>query len=723
MDDFTTRRAGRPNSADGASETARRPPKQGTPASGLMLGLLQNGVFRDDGEIGALMGWSLSGRECYIAFAMRRWTAMPLITLRNVRHAYHDRPLFQDVNLVLEPGERICLMGRNGAGKSTLLKILAGEVTPDEGEVALASGLTRAQMAQTVPVGDRGTVYDVVADGVGDAAALLREYHNLTHELAENPSEAHSRRLDELQHEIDLIEGWNLQNQIEQVLTRTGLDGSLLFDKLSAGMKRRVLLARALVNEPDLLLLDEPTNHLDIEAILWLERLLMGTSSSIIFVTHDRAFARKLATRVIDVDRGRVTSWACGYDEFLKRKAAALEAEEKEQALFDKKLAQEEVWIRQGIKARRTRNEGRVRALKKLREEFSDRRKHVGTVKMEAQVGQRSGQLVFKAERLSHKFGDLRIVSDFSTTVMRGDKIGIIGRNGIGKSTLIRILLGQLEPDQGEVKMGTNVQIAYFDQLQARLDPEETLRENIGEGNEFVSINGRSRHVVGYLQEFLFTPVQANRAIKYLSGGERNRLLLAQLFAKPSNVLVLDEPTNDLDAETLELLEDLVVNYPGTMLVVSHDREFLNNVVTSTIAFEGNGVVREYAGGYDDYLMQRDKDFPKPEATPSANATTESRPAAESKLAEEKKLVKAEAGRARKLSYKEQRELDSLPGRIEKMEAEQEELQARMAGPGFYQKPQDEIKQVSQRLETIGDELLQAMERWEELATIQEASG
>ncbi|WP_241676319.1 ATP-binding cassette domain-containing protein [Bremerella volcania] len=620
------------------------------------------------------------------------------------------------MSFVLEPGQRVCLMGRNGAGKSTLLKILAGEVIPDDGEIALSTGLTRAQMAQTVPTDDRGTIYDVVADGVGDLAEILREYHSLTHQLAENPSDETARRLDELQHEIDTQDGWNLQNQIEQTLTKTGLDGELIFQKLSAGMKRRVLLARALVNEPDLLLLDEPTNHLDIDSILWLEKLLTNISCSIVFVTHDRAFARKLATRVIDVDRGRVTSWSCGYDEFLKRKAAALEAEEKEQALFDKKLAQEEVWIRQGIKARRTRNEGRVRALKKMRDEYRDRRKHVGSVKMEAHVGDRSGQLVFKADQLAHRFGDVRIVNNFSSVIMRGDKVGIIGRNGIGKSTLLRILLGQMKPDQGEVTVGTNVQIAYFDQLQARLDPEQTLRENIGEGNEFVKINGKSKHVVGYLQEFLFTPEQANRAIKYLSGGERNRLLLAQLFAKPSNVLVLDEPTNDLDSDTMELLEDLVVNYPGTVLVVSHDREFLNNVVTSTISFEGDGVVLEYAGGYDDYLIQHNKDTTPPfeAAKPEAKPPEASKPAAEKK----------DAGkpRGRKLSYKEQRELDGLPEKIESLEAEQEELQAKMADPSFYQKSQDEIKQVSQRLESVGAELLACLERWEELATIQEAS-
>ncbi|PQO38657.1 ATP-binding cassette domain-containing protein [Blastopirellula marina] len=643
---------------------------------------------------------------------------MPLITLKNVRHSYHDRPLFTDVNLVLEPGQRVCLMGRNGAGKSTLLKILAGEVVPDDGEVAIAVGLTRAQMAQTVPTDDRGTVYDVVADGVGNLAAVLREYHTLTHQLAENASDEIAKRLDELQHEIDSNDGWNLQNQIEQTLTRTGLDGELVFQKLSAGMKRRVLLARALVNEPDLLLMDEPTNHLDIDSILWLEKLLLNTASSIVFVTHDRAFARKLATRVIDVDRGRVTSWSCGYDDFLKRKAEALEAEEKQQALFDKKLAQEEAWIRQGIKARRTRNEGRVRALKKLREEFRDRRKHVGSVKMEAHAADRSGQLVFKADNLSHRFGDLRIVDDFSTVIMRGDKVGIIGRNGIGKSTLLRILLGQLKPDKGQVKVGTNVQIAYFDQLQARLDPEQTLRANIGEGNEFIQVNGKSKHVVGYLQEFLFTPEQANRAIKYLSGGERNRLLLAQLFAKPSNVLVLDEPTNDLDSDTMELLEDLVVNYPGTILVVSHDREFLNNVVTSTIVFEGDGIVREYAGGYDDYLVQRNK-----EVAPMFETTkAETKPTLEAKPATPKK-ADASGGRGKKLSYKEQRELDNLPDRIAELEAEQEKLQAKIADPGFYQRPQDEIKQVSQRVEEIGEELLLALERWEELATIQETGG
>lgn len=643
---------------------------------------------------------------------------MPLITLKNVRHSYHDRPLFTDVSFVLEPGQRVCLMGRNGAGKSTLLKILAGEVIPDDGEIALSTGLTRAQMAQTVPTEDRGTIYDVVADGVGELAEILREYHTLTHQLAENASDETAKRLDELQHEIDTQDGWNLQNQIEQTLTKTGLDGELIFQKLSAGMKRRVLLARALVNEPDLLLLDEPTNHLDIDSILWLEKLLTNIPCSIVFVTHDRAFARKLATRVIDVDRGRVTSWSCGYDEFLKRKAAALEAEEKEQALFDKKLAQEEVWIRQGIKARRTRNEGRVRALKKMRDEYRDRRKHVGSVKMEAHVGDRSGQLVFKADQLAHRFGDLRIVNNFSTVIMRGDKVGIIGRNGIGKSTLLRILLGQMKPDQGEVKVGTNVQIAYFDQLQARLDPEQTLRENIGEGNEFVKINGKSKHVVGYLQEFLFTPEQANRAIKYLSGGERNRLLLAQLFAKPSNVLVLDEPTNDLDSDTMELLEDLVVNYPGTVLVVSHDREFLNNVVTSTISFEGDGVVLEYAGGYDDYLIQHKKDTTPP--FEAAKVEAKSVVEAASKPAVEKK--EANKPRGRKLSYKEQRELDGLPEKIENLEAEQEELQAKMADPSFYQKSQDEIKQVSQRLEAVGEELMACLERWEELATIQEAS-
>jgi len=673
-----------------------------------MPGLLQNGNIRDDR---GLEIWEITFTP-----GLGLLTFMPLITLKNVRHSYHDRPLFTDVSFVLEPGQRVCLMGRNGAGKSTLLKILAGEVVPDGGEIALATGLTRAQMAQTVPTDDRGTIYDVVADGVGELAEILREYHALTHQLAENPADETAKRLDELQHEIDTQDGWNLQNQIEQALTKTGLDGELNFQKLSAGMKRRVLLARALVNDPDLLLLDEPTNHLDIDSIVWLEKLLTNIPCSIVFVTHDRAFARKLATRVLDVDRGRVTSWSCGYDEYLKRKAAALEAEEKEQALFDKKLAQEEVWIRQGIKARRTRNEGRVRALKKMREEYRDRRKHVGSVKMEAHVGDRSGQLVFKADHLGHRFGDLRIVNDFSTVIMRGDKVGIIGRNGIGKSTLLRILLGQMEPDQGEVKVGTNVQIAYFDQLQARLDPEQTLRENIGEGNEFVKINGKSKHVVGYLQEFLFTPEQANRAIKYLSGGERNRLLLAQLFAKPSNVLVLDEPTNDLDSDTMELLEDLVVNYPGTVLVVSHDREFLNNVVTSTISFEGDGVVLEYPGGYDDYLVQHKKDS----TPPFEPAKPETKPAEPAKPAAEKK--EANKPRGRKLSYKEQRELDGLPEKIEQLEAEQEELQAKIADPTFYQKPQDEIKKVSQRLESVGEELLNCLERWEELATIDEAS-
>jgi len=633
---------------------------------------------------------------------------MPLISLKNVHHSFHDHALFQEVQLVIETGERTCLMGRNGAGKSTLLKILAGDLTPDGGEIATANGLVRAQMAQTVPTGDPGTIFDVVASGLGDVANLLREYHELSQALAENPTDEVTAKLDQLQHDIDTADGWNLQNQIEQTLTRTGLDGSLKFDKLSAGMKRRALLAAALVNNPDLLLLDEPTNHLDIDAIIWLEKLLLNVNCSIVFVTHDRAFARKLATRVVDVDRGRVTSWSCGYDEFLKRKAAALEAEEKQQALFDKKLAQEEAWIRQGIKARRTRNEGRVRALKKLRDVYSDRRKHVGSVKMEAHSADRSGQLVFKADDLSHRFGDLRIVDEFSTVMMRGDKVGIIGRNGIGKSTLVRILLGQLDPDAGKVRVGTNVQIAYFDQLQARLDKEQTLRENIGEGNEYIHVNGRSRHVIGYLQDFLFTPEQANRAIKYLSGGEKNRLLLAQLFAKPSNVLVLDEPTNDLDADTMELLEDLVVNYEGTVLVVSHDREFLNNVVTSTISFEGSGVVREYAGGYDDYLSQREKNAQSASASATPNTTSAAKKDADKSQAKPKKL-----------SYKEQRELDGLPDRIAELEAEQEKIQQEMADPGFYQKPPEAIKTVTLRLEEVGEALLEALDRWEQLESTQ----
>lgn len=644
---------------------------------------------------------------------------MPLISLKNVAISFQTVSLFEGVNFVIEPNERTCLVGRNGAGKSTLLKIMAGKLAPDEGEVVLSPGTKRAEMAQAVPGGEGGTVYDVVAGGVGEVGEAVAKFHKFSSLLAAGNDPGVAEQLDEAQHTIEALDGWDIQNKIERTLSRIKLDGEQGFEMLSAGMKRRVLLARALVGEPDLLLLDEPTNHLDIEAIIWLEEFLRDCDPSIVFVTHDRAFARKLSNRVLDLDRGKVTSWNCGYTDYLVRKQAALEAEEKQAALFEKRLAQEEVWIRQGIKARRTRNEGRVRALKKMREQFQNRRTKTGSVSMEAHQADRSGQMVFKAENLWHKFDDLKIVSGFSTMIMREEKIGIVGRNGIGKTTLLKILLGQLPPEKGTVKVGTNVEIAYFDQLHARLDEHQTLRENIGEGNEFVTINGKRKHVVGYLQEFLFSSEQANRAIKYLSGGERNRLLLARLFAKPSNVLVLDEPTNDLDADTLELLEDLLINYQGTILVVSHDREFLNNVATSIIAFEGDGEVHQYPGGYDDYLVQRDMvDEPAKGSLAVAETSVHSDASKAATGA-----AKGKANRGRKLSYKEQRELDTLPKTIEQLEAEQEKLQQVIADPDFYQQPAEKIKEVTTQLEKTGTQILTLMQRWEELATIAEDAG
>ncbi|UUO04879.1 ATP-binding cassette domain-containing protein [Blastopirellula sp. J2-11] len=628
---------------------------------------------------------------------------MALISVRDVSISFHTAPLLNQANLQIEPGERVCLVGRNGTGKSTLLRMLAGEQATDAGDVVVGPEVRVATLSQTATAGEDQTVFDLVAAGLGDMGETLAEYHHLTHQIAVEATDEVVNRLDQLQHKLDMEDGWNQHQWVEQAISATKLDGDSNFAELSVGKKRRALFAQALASKPHVLLLDEPTNHLDIESILWLEEFLLSFDGTIVFVTHDRMFAQKLATRVVDIDRGKLTSWTCGFDEYVIRKEAALEAEEKQNALFDKRLAQEEVWVRQGIKARRTRNEGRVRALKKMRDEYQSRRTRIGTVKFDVQQAERSGQVVIRAEDISHSFGDFVICKDFSTTIMRGDKIGVLGPNGVGKTTLLRILLGELKPTEGEVSVGSKVEIAYFDQLHAALNEEQTLRQNIGEENEFVNINGRSRHVIGYLQEFLFTPEQSNRPIKNLSGGERNRLLLARLFAKPSNLLILDEPTNDLDADTLDLLEDLVVNYAGTLIVVSHDRSFLNNVVTSTIAFEGDGFVKQYAGGYDDWLAQRKRQEEEAKALAKSSS---------------KENDKRDTARARKLTNKEQQELKTLPAKIEALEAEQAQLQEQMADPTFYQKPAGEIKVVTTRLDAIGDEMLSAMERWEDLESI-----
>jgi ATP-binding cassette subfamily F protein uup len=626
-----------------------------------------------------------------------------LISLRSITLAFGGPPVFDGINLQIEPGDRLCLMGRNGSGKSTLLKLIGGELTPESGDIQRQQGLKVAQLTQDVPQGLTGTVFDIVASGMGAAAALLAEYHHVSHELAHDGSEKLLARLELLQKELEENDGWSLHQEVERVLNRLNLDAEAEFTELSGGTKRRVLLARALVSSPDILILDEPTNHLDIDTILWLEEFLARNIKTVLFVTHDRAFARRLANRVAELDRGRIYAFPCGYDEFVERREALLEAEISRQALFDKKLAIEEVWVRQGIKARRTRNEGRVRALKKLREESRQRRERLGTAKIQLQVADRSGALVAEALGVTFAYDGRPIVANLSTTIMRGDRIGIIGPNGSGKTTLLRLLLGELEPKQGEIKLGTRREVIYFDQLREQLDLEKSVQDNVGEGNDTLVINGQSRHIIGYLQDFLFSPERARSPVSILSGGERNRLLLAKLFTKPSNILVMDEPTNDLDAETLDLLEDLLMEYPGTLLLVSHDREFLNNVVSSTLVLSGDGLVREFVGGYDDWLSQ---------AALEASSLSSS---AQKTLTEKGKPQKE---RARKLSFKDERELESLPERIAVIEKEQEKLHARLADPEFYKSAGGEVVAVNARLAVLEQELEAAFLRWDELESL-----
>jgi ATP-binding cassette subfamily F protein uup len=625
---------------------------------------------------------------------------LALLSLRNITLAFGGPPLLDGVSLQLEPGDRLCLMGRNGSGKSTLMKLISGELAPEGGDISRQQGLRVALVSQEIPQGISGTVFDVVAEGMGNAAELLAEYHHIGHLLSTGGDEELLKRLETLQKELEDTGGWSLHQEVERVIDRLSLDPDAEFSTLSGGTKRRALLARALVSKPDILLLDEPTNHLDIETIVWLEEFLLKNVRTVLFVTHDRAFARRLANRIAELDRGRLYAFSCGYDAFTERREALLEAELTRMALFDKKLAQEEVWIRQGIKARRTRNEGRVRELKKLREERRQRRERLGTVKMQLQEAERSGALVVEAEDASFGYDGRTIINGLTTIVTRGDRIGIIGPNGSGKTTLLRLLLGELSPRQGEVKLGTRREVLYFDQLREQLDPDKTVQENVGEGNDTLIINGKPRHIIGYLQDFLFSPERARTPVRILSGGERNRLLLAKLFTKPSNLLVMDEPTNDLDAETLDLLEDLLMEYTGTLLLVSHDREFLNNVVTGTLAVSVTGEVREYVGGYDDWLRQATAE------TPIAPATNS--PKLQAKL-------KPQAERPRKLAFKEERELESLPERIAALEAEQEKLHETLADPEFYRSAGAEVTQLTIRLEELERELAGSYQRWEEL--------
>jgi len=628
---------------------------------------------------------------------------MPLLRLDNISLAFGHRALLDSVNLEVARGERVCLVGRNGEGKSSLLRVISGEVSADDGELWVRPGMRVAYLAQEAALDSRDTVFDVVAGGLPELGQLITDYHHAVAALGQSDDEVGLQRLADLQHALESAGGWQLEQRVESVLSRLALDGEAGFHTLSGGWRRRVLLARALVSDPDVLLLDEPTNHLDIEAINWLEDFMVDYRGALLFISHDRAFVRRLATRIIELDRGQLSSWPGGYDDYLRRKADQLEVEERHNALFDKKLSQEEAWIRQGIKARRTRNEGRVRALQDLRAQRRQRRERVGTADLQLDSGAQSGKLVFEAEHVSVSFDGQVIIRDFSTTILRGDRVGIIGPNGAGKSTLIRVLLGELSPDSGTVRRGTRQQVAYFDQQRARLDLAATVMDNVAGGSQRVTVNGRDRHVAGYLRDFLFPPERLQSPVSSLSGGERNRLLLARLFAQPANLLVMDEPTNDLDVETLELLEELLLDYGGTLLLVSHDRAFLDNVVTSSLVFEGNGAIGEYVGGYSDWQRQKQAAAASPAMAGKPRPAREEPPAV------------LQPARARKLSYRDQRELDGLPALIERLEAEQAQLEQALAEPDFYQRPAESVKETLQRLEQLGAELAECYRRWEEL--------
>ncbi|RPJ26986.1 MAG: ATP-binding cassette domain-containing protein [Chloroflexi bacterium] len=598
---------------------------------------------------------------------------MALISVQDVSLGFGGPRLLEEINLQIESGEWVGLLGRNGMGKSTLLKLISGEILPHSGTIARQQNINVAYLPQEVPQGLSGRVREIVESGLEALSTTSDDEHQ-----------------------------WQRQHQVEKILSRMELDPEVRFEVLSAGMKRRVYLARGLVRNPDLLLLDEPTNHLDINSIDWLEDFLKRWGGTLLFVTHDRIFLQRLATRIVELDRGKLFDWNCDYSTFVKRKEEMLSAEQSQNAIFDKKLAQEEQWIRKGIEARRTRNEGRVRALKRLREMRRERRELSGKVRMQISAENRSGRLVIEAENVSYSFGDKEIVRNFSTTIQRGDKVGIVGPNGSGKTTLLRILMGELPPLQGELRHGVNVEMAYFDQLRAQLDEGKSVLDNVGQGRDTITINGRARNLMGYLEDLLFTRDRVRAPISALSGGERNRLLLARLFTQPANLLILDEPTNDLDIETLEVLEDLLLDYEGTLLLVSHDRAFLNNIVTSTLILDGSGEVNEYVGGYDDWHKQIEPlpalpAKPKPDSTPRAESKADAKPA------------------ARKLSYKEKRELEELPKRIELLEAEQHALNVKMETPEFYLQEGAVITQAVERLQELQEQLSALYQRWTEL--------
>ncbi|EOX4969236.1 ABC transporter ATP-binding protein [Vibrio alginolyticus] len=639
---------------------------------------------------------------------------MALLTIHNAQLAFGDHPLLDKAEFALQENERVCLVGRNGAGKSTLMKVLAGDILLDDGKIQITQDVVVSRLEQDPPRNQEGTVYEYVSGGLAEIGEQLKIYHDLLDLVAQDPSEKNINRLAKVQEQLDHSNAWRFDDRVKNVLGALKLSPETKLADLSGGWQRKAALARALVCDPDVLLLDEPTNHLDVTTIEWLENFLKDFKGSIIFISHDRAFIKSMATRIVDLDRGQLASFPGNYEQYLNDKEEMLRVEEMQNAEFDKKLAQEEVWIRQGIKARRTRNEGRVRALKKLREERRDRREVQGKVNLNIDDASRSGKIVFEAENVSFAYEGKAIVDDFSFNIMRGDRIALIGPNGCGKSTVLKLLLGQLEAQSGRLHCGTKLEVAYFDQYREILDPEKTVIDNLADGKQEVMVGGRQRHALSYLQDFLFAPKRARTPVKALSGGEKNRLLLARILLKPNNLLILDEPTNDLDIETLELLEEMLANYQGTLLLVSHDREFVDNTVTTSWIFEGNGIIEEFVGGYHDAKQQRDQVL--------ASRSQVEKPTKKEKVVEETPKTTQPKNNSKKLSYKLQRELEALPAKLEQLESDIESLQEQVNDPEFFAKPVEQTQPVLEQLAALEQELEIAFERWEELEAMQQDS-